>query len=200
MKNGQQLTKTQKKQAIALRKRGISQARIAAAVGTSTATISRFLARARDAGERLPAARTGRPRRRREAPPPSVAAPERLAELREQVAALDPPALLEAARADYLPALGRIARRALDDDNVVVARDAIRLELEIAERLIASMPPPPVDPKDDPRNTAARDFVRNKLQQVARSRLANRAEREAAVLCPTCRARLAEIRQSGAAS
>ncbi len=176
--------------ALKLRRQGTSLARIAGELGVSVSTVSRALSSAGDGGERLPAARTGRPRktkakRKRKTKP---AADDRLAEIRDELDKLggDAADVLQVIRQRRLPELSRVADGALKGENLVLFRDAVRLEIELAERIIAATPPPPPDPKEDPRNLEARAEVLGQLQRLAEVQRKELAKK----LCDSCRAKV----------
>jgi len=195
-KSGQapKLSKAAMQKALALRRSGWTLARIAAEFDMHVSNISRQLRHAEAAGEHLPTARTGRPRKRPRAQgeaPPSPPAPrvthaalEALSE--QQLLELEPGVLGEVLfgviGSEYLPALRRMIQHAIAELDMVRMRDAIKIELEIKQRLIAAIPPKPPDPREDPANVAARDRVRARIDELV--------ERHSEELCASCAQRV----------
>lgn len=181
--------------AIEMRRSGSTLEAIASRLGCSAKHVSTILIRAESEGERLPVARVGRPRKRpaegEEGPrrtsvarpaasPPDVPSglpgagaplpaplPPPRGERDESPLPMSPDEALEELRLRRLPELARVARDALADGNLPLFRDAVKIELDLAQRIRDATPPPPPDPEDDPAYTDARDRVRAKLEDLA---------------------------------
>lgn len=69
---------------------------------------------------------------------------------------------------EYLPAIGKLLRRAIADANGRAVADWIKIDADIKGRVLAAVPPKPPDPEEDPANVAARDEVRSMLEELAR--------------------------------
>ena len=195
------LSESQRARMVELRRQGWTLERLSGEIGVNRATIGRYLRRAEEAGERLPHARTGRPRKAapRVGRPPTTSGDERLTALRAELAGMAGAAdeVLAAIRTKRLPELGRLADEAIEDRNLILYRDAVRLEIEIAERIIMAAPAAPPDPEADPRYEPARERLLAKMRQLAEHATARRAEL-ASRLCPVCRVVLEEHERGGA--
>ena len=184
-----------------LARQGVPQRQIAARLraeglaDVSQATVSRAIKAAgggavRRHGGRPRADKTivgGRPTPQQRPPSPAPAtaatAHDLVAELRAKVGS-SPHEALQTILNRRLPDLDRIADRALAAENLPLATAALRLEVEIAERLIAATPPPPADPETDPANALARDILIGRLEGMVVLPDIGHID---ASLCPACR-------------
>lgn len=154
-------------------------ARIAERLGVSINTVSKTLKRLEAQGHDVPHAMTGRPRKDAKArarkkaqeakdriPTPKDPVADQIASIATTVAPEDiGPQLLHVVGSEYLPAIQRMVRDAIAEGHLARMRDAIRLEIEIKQRVINAVPPPPPDPEDDP------------LYRTAKARLIAKAKR-----------------------
>lgn len=177
-------------QAVALYRKGLTQRVIADRVGVSRATVQRWLARARDEGVRLPTPARGRPRKRAskasKAPAPSPEADGSVDRLLEQLAQLPEGDALREIGAIRLPQIRETADRAHAEGNLPLFRDAVKLEIDLTQKLEAAIPPPPPDPQEDPANLDARRDVISKLEALANKQ----SDRILSVACPDCARKL----------
>lgn len=175
----------QLKIAIKMRREGAPLRAIAERLGCSKALVSMRLKEAEQAGQKLPSARTGRPRNARSAPAASSAptaattaqggaTPPADREHRRPVfddspLPTNPAEALFELRQRRLPEVAQLVRDAMLDGNMTLFRDAARFEIELIEKINAATPPPAPDPEEDPANVEARDRVRERIEKMVRA-------------------------------
>ncbi len=192
------LSKADIARAVALKRKGQTLKQIAKALGCSISLVSIRLREAEAAGAHVPAARTGRPRKRptkgtkgqprarrkrgKKAPPaPPEDDPEFGKLFRRDCSKLPdgPTDALDELRSKRLPEIAKMLRWAIADGDLVRTRDLFKLEIEFIERINGAAPPDELKPEDDPANRRARDAVR--------ARIVEATKRHVADLCDGCR-------------
>jgi hypothetical protein len=180
MARGPIISEADKAKAVAMRRGGATLQEIATRLGCTVAPISRILAAAEKAGEKLPAAKTGRLRTSAKAGETGtsdhstrVRQPRQRGAQREHGAdPTDPDSSLADLRAD----LAEIAEARRDlfaqadlsagTGDLRLYRDLAELELALGEKLRKATPPEPPNPEADPLFAAAKQRLIAKAMRI----------------------------------
>lgn len=172
-----------KKQAIEMVKRGATYSQVAEAIGTSTSSVGRWVTAARKAGEAIPEAWTGRPRKVRGSKRPAMPskASKRSAAAVNDAAELGDGPSVE----DRLAEVGALISKASAEGDHQAYIRLIKLEADLKLKQAALRPPPPPDPEADPLYVEARRRLQAQLARVRDVRL-RQARVAHSKMCPDC--------------